>query len=59
MSNSILELAFKKIEEEKKAIVENLADGVAKDYAAEGLIQQHPTAAVKIDPNDPHWEPHL
>ena len=36
-----------------------MADSVAKDYAAEGLIQQHPTAAVKIDPNDPHWEPHL
>jgi hypothetical protein len=28
-----LELALKKIENEKKAIIENLADGVAKDYA--------------------------
>ena len=28
-----LELALKKIEVEKKAIIENLADGVAKDYA--------------------------
>jgi hypothetical protein len=33
MSDSALELALKKIEGEKKAIVENLADGVAKDYA--------------------------
>ena len=33
MSNSTLELALKKIEDERKAIVENLADGVAKDYA--------------------------
>ena len=30
---SDLELALKKIEVEKKAIIENLADGVAKDYA--------------------------
>jgi hypothetical protein len=33
MSDHALELALKKIENEKKAIVENLADGVAKDYA--------------------------
>ena len=33
MSDHALELALKKIEGEKKAIVENLADGVAKDYA--------------------------
>jgi len=36
-----------------------MAESVAKDYAAEGLIQQHPTAAPRIDPNDPNWEPHL
>ena len=36
-----------------------MADSVAKDYAAEGLIQQHPQAAPRIDPNDPNWEPHL
>ena len=36
-----------------------MAESVAKDYAQEGLIQQHPTAAQKIDPKDPHWEPHL
>ena len=36
-----------------------MAESVAKDYAAEGLIQQHPTAARKIDPRDPNWEPHL
>jgi hypothetical protein len=33
MNDHALELALKKIENEKKAIVENLADGVAKDYA--------------------------
>jgi hypothetical protein len=33
MSDSTLELALKKIEGEKKIIIENLADGVAKDYA--------------------------
>lgn len=33
MSNSTLELALKKIEDERKTIVENLADGAAKDYA--------------------------
>jgi hypothetical protein len=33
MSDHTLELAFKKIESEKKLIIENLADGVAKDYA--------------------------
>ena len=36
-----------------------MAESVAKDYAQEGLIQQHPTAAQKIDPQDPNWEPHL
>jgi hypothetical protein len=36
-----------------------MAESVAKDYAAEGLIKQHPAAAVKIDPTDPNWEPHL
>jgi hypothetical protein len=36
-----------------------MAESVAKDYAAEGLIKQHPTAAKKIDPTDPNWEPHL
>lgn len=34
-----------------------LADCVSKDYAAEGLIKQHPLAAPKIDPTDPDWEP--
>jgi hypothetical protein len=33
MSDQALELAFKKIESEKQLIIENLADGVAKDYA--------------------------
>jgi hypothetical protein len=33
MSDQSLELAFKKIESEKQLIIENLADGVAKDYA--------------------------
>jgi len=36
-----------------------MAESVARDYAAEGLITQHPTAAAKIDPKDPNWEPHL
>ena len=36
-----------------------MAESVAKDYAAEGLIKQHPSAADKIDPKDPNWEPHL
>lgn len=36
-----------------------MAESVAKDYAAEGLIQQHPTAADKINLDDPNWEPHL
>jgi hypothetical protein len=31
MSDQSLELAFKKIESEKQLIIENLADGVAKD----------------------------
>ena len=33
MDHQVLELALKKIEDERKSIVENLADGVAKDYA--------------------------
>jgi hypothetical protein len=33
MNDHSLELALKKIENEKKLIIENLADGVAKDYA--------------------------
>ena len=33
MNHQVLELALKKIEDERKTIVENLADGVAKDYA--------------------------
>jgi hypothetical protein len=33
MNDQTLELALKKIENEKKLIIENLADGVAKDYA--------------------------
>lgn len=33
MSDQALELALKKIESEKKLVIENLADGVAKDYA--------------------------
>lgn len=33
MNDSALELALKKIEGEKRSIIENLADGVAKDYA--------------------------
>jgi hypothetical protein len=33
MNDHALELALKKIENEKKLIIENLADGVAKDYA--------------------------
>ena len=36
-----------------------MAESVAKDYAAEGLIKQHPTANPKIDTQDPHWEPGL
>lgn len=36
-----------------------LSESVAKDYAAEGLIKQHPAAADKRDPKDPNWEPHL
>ena len=36
-----------------------MAESVAKDYAAEGLIQQHPQATPRIDPKDPNWEPHL
>jgi len=33
MSDQALELALKKIESEKRLVIENLADGVAKDYA--------------------------
>jgi hypothetical protein len=33
MNDQTLELALKKIENEKKLIIENLADGVARDYA--------------------------
>jgi hypothetical protein len=33
MNDQTLELALKKIENEKKLVIENLADGVAKDYA--------------------------
>ena len=36
-----------------------LAESVSKDYAAEGLIKQHPTAARKLNLDDPNWEPHL
>ena len=36
-----------------------MAESVAKDYAAEGLIKQHETAARKIDLTDPNWEPNL
>jgi hypothetical protein len=35
-----------------------MAESVSKDYAAEGMIKQHETAAKKIDLNDPDWEPH-
>jgi len=38
---------------------QEMADSVSKDYAAEGLITQHPAAARKTDPTDPNWEPHL
>ena len=38
---------------------QEMADSVSKDYAADGLIKQHPLAAEKINPTDPHWEPHL
>lgn len=33
MTQQVLELLHRKIEEERKALVENLGDGVAKDYA--------------------------
>jgi hypothetical protein len=33
MDGQILDLLLKKLEEERKQIVENLADGVAKDHA--------------------------
>ena len=35
-----------------------MAESVAKDYAAEGLIKQHDSAAKRINLNDPNWEPH-
>ena len=38
---------------------QEMAESVAKDYRAEGLITQHPAAAKKIDLDDPNWEPHL
>ena len=34
-----------------------MADSVAKDYAAEGMITQHESADRKIDTRDPDWEP--
>ena len=36
-----------------------MAESVSKDYAAEGLIKQHDSAAKKINLDDPDWEPHL
>ena len=36
-----------------------MAESVAKDYAAEGMIKQHATAAKRINLDDPNWEPHL
>jgi uncharacterized membrane-anchored protein YhcB (DUF1043 family) len=33
MDDQVLELLKKKIEEERKAVVESLVDGIAKDYA--------------------------
>jgi hypothetical protein len=35
-----------------------MAESVSKDYAAEGMIKQHESAADKIDLDDPNWEPH-
>ena len=35
-----------------------MAESVSKDYAAEGLIKQHSTAAKRINLDDPNWEPH-
>ena len=35
-----------------------MADSVSKDYRAEGMIQQHDSAANKINLDDPDWEPH-
>ena len=35
-----------------------MAESVAKDYAAEGMIKQHETAARKLNLDDPDWEPH-
>jgi hypothetical protein len=36
-----------------------MAESVAKDYAAEGMIKQHGSARKRIDLDDPNWEPHL
>jgi hypothetical protein len=36
-----------------------MAESVSKDYAAEGMIKQHETAARRINLDDPNWEPNL
>ena len=36
-----------------------MAESVSKDYAAEGMIKQHESAARKINLDDPNWEPNL
>lgn len=36
-----------------------MAESVSKDYAAEGMIRQHESAAPRIDTQDPNWEPNL
>ena len=36
-----------------------MAESVSKDYAAEGIIKQHDSAAKRINLDDPNWEPHL
>jgi len=35
-----------------------MAESVAKDYAAEGMIVQHESAARRLKLDDPDWEPH-
>lgn len=35
-----------------------MAESVSKDYAAEGMIKQHDSAARKLNLDDPDWEPH-
>jgi predicted component of type VI protein secretion system len=35
-----------------------MAESVAKDYAAEGMIKQHDSAAGRLNLDDPDWEPH-